>query len=396
MGPIYSRDLGTERHENSQERYRVCTRCVMDISDPFIEFDEIGQCNHCTDFLGNRLKVTAHDSQTKDATALKKLLEGILASRPHGALYDVIVGVSGGVDSSYTVVLAQDAGLRVLAVHMDNGWDTPISVRNIRKLINLPNVGYHSVVLNWNRFKLVQRAFIEAGVPDIELPTDIAIQSALHNVARNFGIKVILSGGNIANEGILPAAWLYNGRDNFYARSVIKSSGHPTGHYSDITMSLFDEMRFRFIHGIKTLYPLNYLNYDKVIAKSELADRIGWQDYGGKHCESTFTRFTQLIYLPTRHGIDYRRGYLSADICLGRVTREKALRELECPPWSSVNVKKDISFVAWKLGYDEDELWRITHLPHRWYTDFPNHEKFLAFLYGTYRFFTGRKRASNF
>jgi N-acetyl sugar amidotransferase len=396
MNQSYFRDIGTECHRNLQASYRVCTRCVMDTSDPFIEFDEIGQCNHCTDFLSNRLKVTAHNNQGKGPTALRRVFERIAASRPHGVLYDAIVGVSGGVDSSYTVILAQEAGLRVLAVHMDNGWDTPVSVRNIRKLINLPNVGYYSVVLNWNRFKLVQRAFIEAGVPDIELPTDIAIQSAIHNVAKNFGIKTILSGGNIANEGILPATWLYNGRDTFYARSVIKSSGYPTEHYSDINMSLFDEMKFRFIHGIKTLYPLNYLNYDKSMAKSQLADRIGWQDYGGKHCESTFTRFTQLIYLPIRHKVDYRRGYLSADICLGRVTREKALGELECPPWSLVNVKQDISFVAWKLGYDEDELWRITHLPHRWYTDFPNHEKFLAFLYGTYRFFTGRKKASNF
>ena len=392
----FFRDLSTRSHGISRESYRVCTRCVMDTSDTFIEFDEIGQCNHCTDFLSNRLTVTAHDNQAKDATALKKVFEKIIASRPRGVLYDAIVGVSGGVDSSYVVMLAQEAGLRVLAVHMDNGWDTPISVRNIHKLINFSNVGYHSVVLNWNSFKLVQRAFIEAGVPDIELPTDIAIQSALHNVARIYGIKTILSGGNIANEGILPATWLYNGRDTFYARSVIRSSGYPAEHYSDINMNLFDEMKFRFIHRIKTLYPLNYLNYDKAMAKSQLADRIGWQDYGGKHCESTFTRFTQLIYLPIRHGVDYRRGYLSADICLGRVTREKALRELESPIWTSVNVKKDISFVAWKLGYEEDELWRITHLPPRWYTDFPNHEKFLAFLYGTYRLFTGRRKASNF
>ena len=396
MSLSFFRGPGARPRETSQENYRVCTRCVMDTSDPFITFDRIGQCNHCTDFLDNRLKVTAHDNQAKDATALRKAFDRIVASRPHGVRYDVIVGVSGGVDSSYTVVLAQKAGLRVLAVHMDNGWDTPISVRNIRKLINLPNVGYHSVVLNWNRFKLVQRAFIEAGIPDIELPTDIAIQSALHNVAKDFGIKTILSGGNIANEGILPATWLYNGRDNFYARSVMKSSGYPTEYYSDISMSLLEEMKFRFVHGVRTLYPLNYLNYDKAIAKSQLADEIGWQDYGGKHCESTFTRFTQLVYLPIRHKVDYRRGYLSADICLGRVTREKALMELACPPWSSVNVKKDISFVAWKLGYDEGDLWRITHLPHRWYTDFPNQERFLAFLYGTYRFLTGRKKASNF
>lgn len=396
MSFSFFRGGGARPPEISQESYRVCTRCAMDTSDPLITFDGIGQCNHCTDFLGNRLKVTTHDNRAKDASALRKAFENIVAARSRDALYDVIVGVSGGVDSSYTAVLAQDAGLRVLAVHMDNGWDTPISVRNIHRLIKLPNVSYHSVILNWNSFRLVQRGFIEAGVPDIELPTDIAIQSALHNVAKKFGIRTILSGGNIANEGILPATWLYNGRDTRYARSVIKSSGYPTRAYSDINMSLFDEMRFRFVYGIKTLYPLNYLNYDKAMAKNELADRIGWQDYGGKHCESTFTRFAQLIYLPIRHKVDYRRGYLSADICLGRVTREQALRELECPPWSSLNVNKDISFVAWKLGYSDDELWRITHLPHRWYTDFPNDEKFLAFLYGTYRFFTGRKKASNF
>ena len=191
-----------------QRRYQICTRCVMDTSDPWIRFDDEGHCNHCTDFLERRLANTAY--RQNNADQLKPMLAGLLASRSASASHDVVVGVSGGVDSSTVALLAQQAGLRVLAVHMDNGWDTPIALQNVYQLANLDGITYHAEVLDWNDFKAVQQAFIEAGVPDIELPTDVAIQAVLHRVAAKHGIRTILSGGNIANEGILPASWMYN------------------------------------------------------------------------------------------------------------------------------------------------------------------------------------------
>lgn len=381
----------------AQRPYQICVRCVMDTTDPGIRFNRLGVCQHCTDFLANRVAVTAYQKrQSQKTPSLADLFNQVRNARPSQASHDVVVGVSGGVDSSSTALLAQQAGLRVLAVHMDNGWDTPIAIQNIFKLIALPGIDYHAEVLHWNHFKAIQRAFIEAGVPDIELPTDIAIQAALHRVAQKHHIRFILSGGNIANEGILPAAWLYNARDSLYATSVIKRAGIPVDLYRPINFGFRRELRCRILHGIRTLYPLNSFRYDKVTARQQLQETIGWQSYGGKHCESTFTRFTQLVYLPRRHQVDYRRGYLSADICLGKITRREALEQLQTPPWADLNVEADLAFVARKLDYTPAQLNGAMQAAPTWYTNFPNREKALGLAYNSYRLLTGRSKASNF
>lgn len=376
--------------------YRICSRCVMDTTDPWIRFDPQGRCNHCTDFLERRLAVTAYQQAQDGDGRLEQLFAQVRRSRSAVASHDVVIGVSGGVDSSATALLAQRAGLRVLAVHMDNGWDTPIAIRNIQRLIVLPGVDYHAEVLDWNNFKAIQRAFIEAGVPDIELPTDIAIQAVLHQVAARHGIRTILSGGNVANEGILPAAWLYNARDSRYAEAIVAQAGLPRSAYAPIKFGFRAELQARLLKGIRTLYPLNQFRYDKASAREQLREAIGWQSYGGKHCESTFTRFTQLIYLPRRHKADYRRGYLSADICLGAITRDEALQQLSIPPWAELDVNHDIAFVARKLDYAIADLEARMQQPPLWYHDYPHFEKLLGLAYNTYRLLTGRRKASNF
>jgi hypothetical protein len=379
-----------------KRNYQICTRCVMDTTDPWIRFDKSGCCNHCSDFVNTRVHVTSYGRNSHKDDALGILFEQIRRSRIKGANHDVVVGVSGGVDSSMTALLAQQSGLKVLAVHMDNGWNTPIAIRNVYKLIENQRIDYKAVVLNWNNFKSVQRAFIEAGVPDIELPTDIAIQSALHDVASKHGIRTILSGGNIANEGILPAAWLYNARDSHYALSIIRRTGLQTEAYNSIDFGFMKEFYSRLFKGIRTYYPLNTFPYHKDMAREKLKTAINWEDYGGKHCESTFTRFTQLIYLPKRHNVDYRRGYLSADICLGRIQRGAALAELDIPPWNGLDLEQDIAFVARKLDYKASEIKEIMGRTAFWYKDFPNRERILGMAYNTYRILTGKKKASNF
>jgi hypothetical protein len=381
-----------------QRAYQICVRCVMDTSDPWIRFNRLGACHHCSDFLANRVAVTAyHKHQTPQTdNGLQALFQDILNSRTSETKHDVIVGVSGGVDSSSVALLAQQAGLRVLAVHMDNGWDTPIAIQNIFKLVGIEGISYHAEVLHWNSFKVIQRAFIEAGVPDIELPTDIAIQASLHRVAQQRDVRTILSGGNIANEGILPPAWLYNARDSRYAHAVLRQAGVPARLYQPLNFGFRRELRARLVHRIRTLYPLNHFRYDKEAARINLQQTFGWQSYGGKHCESTFTRFTQLVYLPRRHGIDYRRGYLSADICLGKITRAEALQMLQTPPWSDINGDQDLAFVARKLDYTPTALAATLQAPPRWYSDFPNRERLLGVAYNSYRLLTGRPKASNF
>jgi hypothetical protein len=377
-----------------QRPYQICTRCVMDTSDPWIRFDGQGRCNHCTEFLERRLAITAYRLSSVDR--LEPMLASLRASRSAAASHDVVVGVSGGVDSSTVALLAQQAGLRVLAVHMDNGWDTPIALQNVYQLANLPGITYQAEVLDWNGFKAVQRAFIEAGVPDIELPTDVAIQAVLHRVAAKHGIRTILSGGNIANEGILPASWMYNPRDSRYAEAIVSRSGVLPNLYAPLKFGFRQELRARLWHRIRTLYPLNQFRYDKETARQQLIQSIGWRSYGGKHCESTFTRFTQLIYHPRRYGIDYRRGYLSADICVGSATREQALQHLEAPAWANLDVAHDVAFVARKLDYQHADLERFMLAPPLWYTDYPHRERLLGLGYNAYRILTGRRKASNF
>ena len=371
--------------------YQICSRCVMDTSDPWIQFDSEGRCNHCSQFLDVRLAITAYQTQKNNG------LESLWSSIPRGVgKYDVVVGVSGGVDSSTVALLAQRAGLRVLAVHMDNGWDTPIALLNVYQLASLPGITYISEVLDWNCFKAVQRAFIEAGVPDIELPTDIAIQAVLYRAAVRHGISVILSGGNIANEGILPVSWMYNPRDSSYPESIIKRAGLPLALYAPLKFGFRQELRYRLLNRIRTVYPLNEFRFSKDKARRELAESIGWQSYGGKHCESTYTRFCQFIYQPRRHGIDYRRCHLSSDICLGRVQRDQALAELASPPWAGMAVDHDVSFVARKLGYSPVDLHREMEGPARWYVDFPHRQKLLGLAYSSFRLLTGRRKTSNF
>lgn len=366
----------------------------MDTTDPWIRFDDAGACQHCTDFLGRRLTVTSYGKA--GVNGLEALFETIRRRRAPGARHDVVIGVSGGVDSTSTALLAHRAGLRVLAVHMDNGWDTPIAIRNIYKLVAKTGIDYRAVVLDWNNFKAVQRAFIDADVPDIELPTDIAIQACLHRVATEHGISTILSGGNIANEGILPAAWLYNARDSRFGEAIVRRAGLDRSAFRPLKFGFRDELRAKFLSGIRTLYPLNHFQYDKESARAELAASIGWESYGGKHCESTFTRFTQLVYLPRRHNADYRRGYLSADICLGRLTRHEALERLQVPAWAGLDVPGDTAFVARKLDYTVEDLERRMASPPQWYRDYPNRERLLGIAYGVYRMLTGRIKASNF
>jgi hypothetical protein len=384
--------MNGQRHTKAPQRsYQICCRCVMDTSDPWIQFDSQGRCNHCTDFLERRLAVTAY--RTPEADSLQRLLASIPRGQGH---HDVVVGVSGGVDSSSVALLAQQAGLRVLAVHLDNGWDTPIALQNVYQLAELPGITYEADVLNWNTFKAIQRAFIEAGVPDIELPTDIAIQAALHRAAVRHGIRTILSGGNIANEGILPVSWMYNPRDSLYAESVLRQAHLPQALYAPLKFGFRQELRCRLWHRIRTLYPLNQFRYSKDTARDQLSHAIGWQSYGGKHCESTYTRFCQLIYQPRRHGIDYRRSHLSADICLGSVRRESALQELARPAWGDLDVEHDVSFVARKLGYSHTQLSKTMDRPPKWYIDYPNRRRSLSLAYDSFRVLTGRQKASNF
>jgi len=384
----------TQKRISQKRIYQICKRCVMDTTDPWIEFDANGICNHCKTYYEKRYMPNVSKKNINNKS-LEEMFKKIKDNRKDNCKYDVAIGISGGVDSSYVVYLANKAGLKILAVHMDNCWDTPIAIQNINKLISLENVDYCCEVLNWNKFRSIQRILIESGLPDIELPTDSAIAAVLARKAVQYGVKTILSGGNNSSEGILPSAWMYNTKDSIFIKSIFRKAGKSVDLFESVKYGFRDDFKYRFFYNLKTLYPLNTFKYDKEKAKEILKNEINWQSYGGKHCECIFTKFCQLVYQPKRHGMDYRRAHLSTDICNSRITREEAIDILKVPAWADLDLENELSFVANKLGYEASELKHFMNSPPLWYKDFSNNEFLLGKIYNLYRFLTGRPLASS-
>jgi N-acetyl sugar amidotransferase len=357
----------------------------MDTSDPHIEFDDKGICNHCSAFLP-RLQSRRYVKGESEAEWLRYV--EVIKKNGLGKKYDCILGVSGGVDSSYTAYLCKQQGLRALLIHMDNGWDTEIAVNNIKSLANVLGYDYLSYVLDWQEFREIQLAFLRSSSVDLEMPTDIAILASIYEVAAKYGIKYIISGGNLSSEGILPLSWGYHGYKD------MRLYHHIVRKYSKVkirkvpVVGLLKETYYRLVHRIKTLYILNYIDFNKDEAKQFLIDNLNWKDYGEKHHESKITAFWQGYAMYTKFGIDYRKAVLSSQICLGQVTRDEAIGELGVNPLNPDKIDADKGYIAKKFGISVSELNSILAEPPRYYTDFPNNKKLINFCYSLYnRFF---------
>src|SRR3954447_6803842 len=369
-----------EWHDSST---RVCTRCVMSDTDPDITFDAEGHCNHCTDYLERLAGLTY--SPERSEPQLAAIVERIKAAG-RGKEYDCVMGISGGVDSSYVGYVAKSLGLRPLAVHMDNGWDSDTAARNIKNVARTLGIDYQSVVLDWEEFRDLQLAFLRASVPEVETPTDIAIPAALHRVAAEHGVRFILAGGNYVTEGILPRAWHYDAKDVRFLKAVHRRFG--SGRLGTFpTFGFVKETYYKFAKGIRIVYVLNHVAYSKEDAMRKLEDELGWEYYGGKHYESTITGFVQSYVLPVKFQIDYRRATLSSQICAGEITREEALEILKRPPFDAARVPEEKVYVAKKFGITLEEMDAILAVPPRTHRDYPNNERLLELLYAVYRRF---------
>lgn len=369
--------------------YRICSRCLMDTSDPQIVFNEAGQCDHCCRYLAHG-RLLAGNSPGDDER-LNRALDKIRLSGK-GKAYDCVAGVSGGVDSSYLLYLAKKWQLRVLAVHMDNGWDSDEAVKNVLRLCDYCGFDYQSYVLDWPEFRAVQLAFLRASIVEMELPTDVAIMGTLHKVAKENGVRYILSGGNLFTEGILPYSWFYDPKDSVLLNGVCRKFGAGRPRKMP-RFDLFAEAYYKFLCRIKILYPLNYVPFDKAEVKKLLIDECGWIDYGGKHHESRFTKIVQAFIQPVKFGVDYRRATLSVQICNGEITRPEALEELSRLPYDPATIDSEKAFVAKKLGISPAEFESILALPVRNYKDYPNNEWLLSRLYKLYRKLFGGKES---
>ena len=353
----------------------------MDTTDPNIVFDEQGHCNHCNKFF-QTLKEPSYTKKYNEHS-LRELVKKMKASGS-GKEYDCILGLSGGIDSSYTAYLLKKFGLRTLLVHMDNGWNAEEAVKNMKNISDILQFDYESYVLDWEEFKDLQLSFLKASVVEADTPTDIAILGALHKVAAKYDVRYIISGGNLATEGILPGNWHYNAKDMRYLKSIHNQFGkRPLKNFP--SFGLLKESWYKFFRGIRMIYLLNYINFSKTEAKEILKTELTWEYYGGKHHESRYTKFVQSYLLPVKFNLDYRKATLSSQICAGGICRTKALELLEKPAYNPEEVEKEKKFVAKKLDISLDELEEIIRQPPKTYRDYPNNEKKLEFFYRLYR-----------
>jgi N-acetyl sugar amidotransferase len=339
----------------------------MDTSDPDIRFDGAGVCNHCR--RADEILPTVRWSEDGSKRALDSIAARIRA-KGRGHDYDSIIGLSGGVDSSYVAYLARELGLRPLAVHFDNGWNSELAVENIQRVVEACGFDLHTYVINWREFRDLQRSFLLAGVLDIELLTDNAIVAAMVRLARENHVRFMLSGWNIATEHGLPAAWAWHKFD----WTNIKAIHDAYGQVPLKTFPHLSTVQWRLQQllpgGVETVPLLNYVNYRRDQAASTLAREFGWRDYGGKHHESGFTKFYQGAILPGKFGIDKRRVHLSDRIRNGELTRDEALAELQQPIYTPDELRVESEYVRKKLGFAETEWDQMLAAPPRSHREF--------------------------
>jgi N-acetyl sugar amidotransferase len=350
---------------------KVCSRCIMDESANEITFDNNGVCNFChnyDDVLVNDVH-TGKGGEEK----LEKLIQEI-KRKGKNSRYDCLIGLSGGVDSSYVAyVIKKKYGLRAFAVHLDNGWNTELAVANVEQIVKRLDIDLDTYVLDWKEFRDIQTSFLKSSISNIEIPTDHAIWALLIKTAAKMKIPYIIAGNNVVTESIMPESWLYGSKDSKLIKSIhrkfgkIKLKTYPS-------LSTLDYVDYLLVRGIRWVPILNYIPYNKAEAKQTLIDELGWQDYGGKHYESIFTRFFHAFYLPVKFGYDLRKSYLSALVCSRQISRDEALVEISKPPAPKEMLEQDRDYVIKKLGLSEEEFEQIMNAPNKTYADYPNNE----------------------
>jgi len=341
---------------------------MNDVADPAIAFDDRGVCHHCQRY--DLLRSTRLISGAAGEAALGRLVDRIRRDG-RGKDYDCIVGVSGGVDSTYVASLVSRLGLRPLAVHLDNGWNSELAVSNIERVLKRLSIELTTRVLDWEEFRDLQVAFLRASTPDGEVPTDHAISALLWHTAERLGIRYIMSGMNFTTEAVSIADWSYGHSDWRYIRDVHSRFGrHRLRTYPHFSLPYL--MWVNGVRRVRTISILNYVEYDKAAAMKHLEQELGWVNYGGKHHESVYTRFYQGYVLPRKFGVDKRYGHLSDLINAGQVAREAALEEVKRPTYDPELQLEDRRYVIRKLELTDAEFDTIMAAPRRTFREFRN------------------------
>jgi N-acetyl sugar amidotransferase len=346
----------------------MCSRCIMDTSDPGITFDSDGVCNHCAkhDELASQLPKSKAESE-------KRLQHVVDTMKAYGKNkpYDCLLGISGGVDSSYMAYLAHQYGLRPLVVHFDNGWNSEQAVQNIEQIVSRLGFDLQTTVMHWEEFKDLQRSFLKASVIDIELLSDNAIISTMFQLAKKNNIKYILSGHNVVTETHLPDAWTWMKYDVKNIKAIHKQFGQKKLKHFPL-MNIFSFAWQQTFAGYQFIRFLDLAMYNKFEAIEVLKNELGWKEYGGKHTESIFTRFYQYHILPAKFHVDKRRSHLSSMVCSGLIDREQALADIQQPFYDEHELESDLTYVAKKLEFTVAELEEILRSPPKSHLAYPS------------------------
>lgn len=353
--------------------YQICNRCVMDTSDVKIKFDKDGVCDHCITFDKDILPNWNYGNNKHDE--VKEIVKKIKKKGARNQ-FDCILGLSGGIDSSFLLhLVVTEYNLRPLVFHVDGGWNSQLATNNIEKLVDELDLELYTHVVNWNEMQDLQLSFFKSGVPHIDVPQDYAFFSTMYNFASKYNVKTIVTGGNFSTECVRnPKEWMYYQSDTIQLKDIHKKHGKQKLKEYQLTNILWHKLWLPYFRGVKLLRLIDYMPYNKKDAENILIKNYGFQTYPQKHFESRFTRFYESYWLYERFGYDTRRVQFSSLILTNQMTREEALKELETAPYDKENIIHEFEYVASKLNIDTNQLNDYFTMPLKTYRDYRNQE----------------------
>ncbi len=369
-----------------ERTYQVCKNCVMDTTDSNILFDENGICDHCNTFY-SKIKPYWHTDE-RGLKVLESLIDKI-REEGKGKDFDCIMGMSGGIDSSYLLYkMVSDFGIRPLVFHVDAGWNSQIAVNNIERLVDDLGLDLYTEVINWEEMKDLQLAFFKSGVPHIDVPQDHAFFATMYKFASKYKVKTILTGGNYSTECVRnPLEWMYYQSDSIQLKDIYRRFGSVKLKDYKVTNILWHKIWLPYFKGIKLYRPLDLIPYNKEHAIQELVDKFGYQKYPQKHFESRFTKFYEGFWLPERFGFDTRKVQFSSLILTNQMTRDEALLKLNEKVYTKEQIDEDFEYISNKLGITVDEFWSYFYAPKKTYKDYKSQKSLYFFGAKVMRYF---------